>query len=833
MRNASRRHDWLIGLLIPLGMLVLALDGRVAPLERAAHELAARAAATATGGAPVVLVTLAADNWPRDRLADLHARIAAGEPRAIGHASDLSRPENGTALAVLDGLLREQGERLGATGRALVERARGALATDRALADVLAAGPPSVLGAGFTTGRDVGPDTPEADLPAGLAARSPASGPHPLELLPGGDPPVAATVRLPLASLAAASGHVALGPRLETGAGGDGSAIVLARRHGERWLSSLAFALYLLHRGTAPDEVVVRPGRGVEVGDHVFLTGPPLAVHPRPARPDGESAGPRRIAAAAVLGGEIAPAVFRDRTVLVGPAEVQPAGPATAEAGVAGLAAAAAALIEQRLFATPPWTAWTRLAAFAGVALYLMLVLPRLAFATGLAVSGLLAVALANGQFLLLTLQGVWLPLMAPATALVLGHGILAGKHGVGGVLAGFHADIAAARAELGELLRAEGRLDDAFRRLRGCRADDDVVECMYQLGQDFERRRRFGRAAEAFAWLARRQPGYRDSERRERQNRQRQEQAALGLTASASTAQTLLADGEVQKPMLGRYEIEREIGRGAMGIVYLGRDPRIGRTVAIKTLALDREFEGQSLADIKARFRREAETAGRLKHHNIVTIHDVGEEDDLAWIAMDYLEGTPMTAFADADALLPPADLFGVIAEVADALDHAHREGVVHRDVKPENILYDRARGTATVTDFGVASVSDHSKTRTGTILGTPSYMAPEQVAGQRVDGRCDIFALGVTLYQLLTGALPFTGDSLSNLMYRIANERHREVRRIRQDLPTCATTITNRALAKDPDRRYASAAQMAQALRRCRQKLDDPTQAGGRSRP
>jgi len=266
---------------------------------------------------------------------------------------------------------------------------------------------------------------------------------------------------------------------------------------------------------------------------------------------------------------------------------------------------------------------------------------------------------------------------------------------------------------------------------------------------------------------------------------------------------------------------IDSELGRGAMGMVYLGHDPKIGRSVAIKTMSLSQEFEGDKLADVKERFFREAETAGRLHHPNIVTIYDVGEDQELSYISMDYLRGENLMAYAKSESLLPAQETFDVIVQVAEALDYAHNERVVHRDIKPANMIYDRDNGIVKVTDFGVACLTDTSKTKTGTILGSPSYMSPEQLAGAKVDGRSDLFSLGVTLYQMLTGELPFIADSLASLMYKIANEKHPDIRMFRPDLPSCVSQVINKALHKDLERRFQSGAQMAKALTRCRERL------------
>jgi serine/threonine-protein kinase len=254
------------------------------------------------------------------------------------------------------------------------------------------------------------------------------------------------------------------------------------------------------------------------------------------------------------------------------------------------------------------------------------------------------------------------------------------------------------------------------------------------------------------------------------------------------------------------------------MGMVYLGQDPRINREVAIKTMALSHEFEGQELKEVKQRFYREAETAGRLNHPNIVTIYDIGEEQELAYIAMDYLKGQDLSAFSSKKSLLPLKEVMAIAEQVAEALDYAHKQSVVHRDIKPANIVYQREEKAVKVTDFGVACLTDASKTKTGTVLGSPSYMSPEQVAGKRVDGRADIFSLGVTLYQLTTGHLPFEAESLGSLMFKIANQAHAKPGKYRKGIPVCLTRIINKCLQKEQGKRYQSAAEVAAALKRCR---------------
>jgi serine/threonine-protein kinase len=344
----------------------------------------------------------------------------------------------------------------------------------------------------------------------------------------------------------------------------------------------------------------------------------------------------------------------------------------------------------------------------------------------------------------------------------------------------------------------------------------------LYNLGLDYERRRQFSKAAMVFEYIGGVHNGFRDVKQRMQKNREIQDMVVLPKNGKTTDQGTLiLTDNGVQKPMLGRYQIEKEIGRGAMGMVYLGQDPKIGRTVAIKTMALAQEFDPEELEEIKQRFLREAETAGRLNHQNIVTIFDVGEEQELAYIAMDYLKGQDLSHHKQVDNLLPIDVVLNIGIEVASALDFAHAHNVVHRDIKPANIVYDQASGSVKVTDFGVACLTNSSRTKTGTMLGSPSYMSPEQVDGKKVDGGSDLFSLGTTLYQLSTGQLPFVADTLASLTHKICHEKQMDAHKVRDEVPACLSRIINKALRKPREERYKSGAQMAKALRMCRDSL------------
>ena len=291
--------------------------------------------------------------------------------------------------------------------------------------------------------------------------------------------------------------------------------------------------------------------------------------------------------------------------------------------------------------------------------------------------------------------------------------------------------------------------------------------------------------------------------------------------TAAGSNAAAAAVAALPDTDRLGRYQLEREIGRGAMGIVYLGRDTAINRLVAIKAIPLASEFSDAELVEARSRFFREAETAGRLNHPNIVTIYDVGEERGLAYIAMEYLKGKHLSDYARADNLLEPRKVLEIIGRTADALGFAHKQQVVHRDIKPANLMYDPSTDVLKITDFGIARLSGAGSTRTGIVLGTPSFMSPEQLEGRTVTGHSDLFSLGVSLFQLLTGQLPFTADSMTGLMQQIAEAPHPPLRAYRPDLPACVESIIDRALAKKPEDRFDTGAQMAAALEDCRSRM------------
>ncbi len=266
----------------------------------------------------------------------------------------------------------------------------------------------------------------------------------------------------------------------------------------------------------------------------------------------------------------------------------------------------------------------------------------------------------------------------------------------------------------------------------------------------------------------------------------------------------------------LGGYRLERLIGRGAVGAVYLAVDRVNDTPVALKTLDLAREFEGIDFDAARERFLREAQAASRLNHPDIVTVYGAGEERGLAYIAMEPLTGSDLTRYTRSARLLPEPVVLRIVARVAEALASAHAQGVLHRDVKPANVMVDLAAHQVKLTDFGIARLTDGERTRTGLLIGTPSFMSPEQLAGSRLDGRSDLYSLGVMLFQLLTGRLPYDGHSMGELLRAIASEEPLDLRAVRSDLPDSLAHVVATALRKPAAERFADGVSFASAIRR-----------------
>ncbi|MCL6415537.1 serine/threonine protein kinase [Aestuariirhabdus sp. Z084] len=479
-----------------------------------------------------------------------------------------------------------------------------------------------------------------------------------------------------------------------------------------------------------------------------------------------------------------------------------------------GLASAITALQQSQYLHSTPWNGGIRWALMLSIALYLLIIMPLFGVLRGSLSSLLIGLALITSQLVLQRLYGYWIPVAEPLLLLFLGSALmmiqLRQQQGYQQLQRRYQDK----SIQLGSTLYHQGKLNEAASAINGCGTSDELLALTYDIAQQQEQTQDLQGALQNYTQIKQRRRQFKDvGERIDKLS------GKLGDTVAdislAATQTMMLPEQSGSTPHLGRYEVIREIGRGAMGVVYLGRDPRIARTVAIKTLTYD-QFESSRIKEMKSRFFREAEAAGRLNHPNIVTVFDMGEEQSLAFIAMDFAKGSPLNRHCKPGTLLPVSTVYRIVEEVASALSYAHQQKIVHRDIKPGNIMFDADSGEVKVTDFGIARISDDSQTKTGSILGSPLYMSPEQLKGSKVTGTADIYSLGVTFYQLLTGELPFHGDSLANLTYQIINGKYKSVRTHRSELPASATRIVNKALQKDASKRYQDASEMAEALRK-----------------
>jgi serine/threonine-protein kinase len=532
-----------------------------------------------------------------------------------------------------------------------------------------------------------------------------------------------------------------------------------------------------------------------------------------------------------VFRNEVQTSLFRDKIVIIGPAAPglgdRLVTPISAHLpGVEVVANSVANILSQKFFSRPAWISFLELGVLIAFGLFLTLVLPRLKAGIGaLTTLGLLLLYTAAGAVLFFQAQ-LWLKIAPPILLLVLGYLLVTSKRFLitEKTKERVEADSVETNKMLGVSFQQQGMLDLALEKFRRLPLEEEgVKDLLYNLGLDYERKRQFSKALAAYRLIVEDGKDFRDLA--ERIPKLKHAEATMifggpGTKHPGDIGATLVETDT--KPTLGRYEVLGELGRGAMGVVYRGEDPKIHRTVAIKTLRLT-EFEDDMAAEIKERFFREAESAGLLNHPNIVTIYDCGEEHDLAYIAMEFLDGASLANYTKEGSLLPLRDALSAIAEVADALDYAHGKGVVHRDIKPANIMKLRETGEVKVTDFGIARITSSSRTKTGVVLGTPSYMSPEQVSGQKVDGRSDIFSLGVVLYELLTGQKPFAAEDITSLMYKISKEAHPSPRAVNPKIPSVVEKIINRSLEKDLDKRYQRAGQMAAHLRQVVAKIDE----------
>ena len=832
----NQNLDKFIGFAVTLSFLLLAGSSLIRDLEWTAYSWGVQITPARTPDSSIAVIAIddtslsELGNWPwnRDLFTQLTKKLNRAGVRWIGFDVELDKPQNQLSLDALREFNARYRTQLNPTARTLLNRVTNQLDTDRALARVFKSSN-IILGMPYTALTSPPPfNTPSEQLARHFIGDVRGTPPPAYEKLPEWLHPDHAIYMknpaFPVNQLATSAKGIGLSHSRNVVDGiTSGRPVVIPV--GKQYLPSFALLLAAAKTGEL-SQIGLLHGSGVVFGDRLIPTDSKFRAYPFYYKPKDNLPPFPVYSFAKVMRDDIRDDVFRDKLVLVGPTSETLVDPQPTPLGIALPpilieAHTVSSYLQDHWYSTPVWAYWLRYIVFVLVAFYLMFVLPRLRFGTGLAITALILVVMFNVHFVLMALASVWLALMAPAAAIAVGHFVLGAKRLIMSSIERYRNELSKSNRLLAQAYQFQGQLDLAFEKYRSCDMDDELLSLTYNLGLDYERKRQFNKAANVFRFIRSYKPGYRDAKDRIQKNLQTSQAVVLGKPAKEGENTLIIAKNGMQKPMLGRYQIESEIGHGAMGTVYLGSDPKIGRTVAIKTMPLSSEFEEGQLEEVKQRFFREAKTAGRLNHYNIVTVYDVGEEQDLAYIAMDYLQGVDMAKFAKKDNLLKVSEVFSVIIQVADALNYAHAQNVVHRDIKPANIIYDRRIKKPTITDFGVAHITDTSKTKTGMILGTPSFMSPEQLAGRAIDGRSDIFSLGVTFFQLLTGELPFTGDSISALMYRITHKPPRDILKLRPALPICIKAVIAKALQKEPEKRYQSGAEFITSIKRCQQNI------------
>jgi serine/threonine-protein kinase len=467
-------------------------------------------------------------------------------------------------------------------------------------------------------------------------------------------------------------------------------------------------------------------------------------------------------------------------------------------------------LVNQKFISQPGWAVALEVTALLYFMFFLVLVIPKVNLRAGMLILGIFLITWMAIAAVLFIAYGYWIQVIAPVILSVVGFAIMRHQR----LSSERNSERDELNKSLGLSLQTQGMLDTALEKFRKCPVEDpSVKELLYNLGLDFERKRMHNKAIAVYRQILK---AGRFKDIQERINNLKQIESTVVLPSGRNSKKDgLLLENATTRPILGRYEISKELGQGAMGTVYLGMDPSINREVAIKTLNYA-DIEPAELDEVKSQFFREAEAAGRLSHPNIVTIYDVGEDHDMAYIAMELLKGKDLTNYCQKESKLSTKRVLRIIASVAAALDYAHNQGVVHRDIKPANILL-LDNDQVKVADFGIARVMSASSTQTGVIFGTPNYMSPEQLAGKKVDGRSDLFSLGVVFYELLTAQKPFRGDNLTTLMYAISNVEYAPLSEIAPKVPACCNEILEKLLAKGVSKRFKTAGQVVNQINEC----------------
>jgi CHASE2 domain-containing sensor protein len=839
--------NWLIGLILTLVFLVMVLTGVgdfTDVIEKKTFDLRSRLSASGERNPDIEMVVISDEDlseigrfpWPRNILARAIDNLAMAGAKVIVLDIMFNEPEESAGLKSVKELKKMYADlgldKQGASAKTfydLLDKVEISLDNDAKLADAFKRAGNIVLPIYFDTA-SAGKDQ---EVPHYIAKSS-------IKVIHGLNDEWAASSAMwltkikPLlpyfADAAAEIGHVNLFP--------DSDGSIRSQVHAIGYLEntfvpSLSLAIVKVFKGLDDKQVRLVLGKGIELraapsktiripaSDYNMPTlikwneGPDVAFHSTPFRK--------------VLKKEFQTSLFRDKIVILGPTApgigdhfVTPI--SSHFPGIELLANSVSNILREQFFVRPQWANFLELGLLLFFGLYISFLLPRLKAGTGAIITLIIFLLYGTAGTVLFFRSNIWVKITPQLVLLILGYILVVSRQFLitEKTKEKVEADSVETNKALGLSFQQQGLLDLAFEKFRKCPMEEPgVKDLLYNLGLDFERKRQFNKALAAYNLIVEDGSEFKDLAERMPKLRGAESTMIFGTGGTHPGDIGATINDLDTKPTLGRYEISGELGRGAMGVVYKGIDPTIHRTVAIKTIRLT-EFEPEELHEIKQRFFREAESAGLLNHPHIVSIYDAGEEHDLAYIAMEYMEGEDLVKHTYKESLLPLRDVLSVISQVADALDYAHKKNVVHRDIKPANIMLLKDTDTVKVTDFGIARITSSSKTKTGVVLGTPSYMSPEQVSGKKIDGRSDIFSLGVVLFEMLSGQKPFVSEDIASLMFQISREPHPSIKELNPKVPPVVEKIIDKALSKESEQRYQEAGLMAEHLKKVVERID-----------
>jgi len=453
--------------------------------------------------------------------------------------------------------------------------------------------------------------------------------------------------------------------------------------------------------------------------------------------------------------------------------------------------------------------------------LFVMLILPRQKTGVGTVFTLVLLVGYVFGNKTLDPVSNFWLKASLPISVLIVGYMIVIAKRFLikRNEKEKTSTDSSGTDKTLGLFYHQQGMLDLAFDKFRSVAHEEDAKDLLYNLALDYEKRGQIKKAIVAYKMIIRKDSFMEDLD----DNLAGPSDTETGTLVEEERGNRpgLAAKADI-KPTIGGYEISREMGRDSLGVIFKGRDIKTGSAAAIKTVKFS-EFDEGHLADIKDRFYAEIESSRLLTHSNIVTFYEGGEEHGLFFIATEYLEGEGLEKYTSKGHLLPIKETLSIIGCAADALDYAHKKDVVHRHIRPASIIRSQNSRDVKVAGFGTAWIASATKTKLDSLKEAHFYMSPEQIAGKKVDGRSDIFSLGVVLFEMLTGERPFTGENMASIMLKISKEKHPSPSSYNPKIPRVIEKIIDRALEKDLDKRYQTAAQLASHLNKVVARIEE----------